>query len=162
VFGLLVLVGVGVLVWKFVVPGEQFLSRFMQLLTEPRIQRGAFSVISGRSYATGSFQGRDVAIRIQLRRSEYEVGYLVIAVRSGGPATLDYAGIDARARDDAGRRALFSLAAHDLTIAVEDGWLKAQWKPHGFMIFPGRFSEDKWRPVLEAMHALARSLEAAV
>jgi len=161
VFGLLVLVGVGVLVWKFVVPGGQFLSRFVQLLTEPSIQRGVFSVLSGRSYATGRFEGRDVAIRMQLRRSEYEVGYLVIAVRTGGPATLDYAGIDARARDDAGRRALFALAAHDLTVVVEDGWLKAQWKPHGFMIFPGRFSEEKWRPVLEAMHALGTSLEGA-
>ena len=74
---------------------------------------------------------------------------------------LDYEGIDARTRDDAGRRALFSIAAHDLLLSVEEGWLKALWRPHGFIIFPGRFSEEKWRQVLDAMQAVATSMEAA-
>jgi hypothetical protein len=34
------------------------------------------------------------------------------------------------------------------------------WKPVGFVIFPGTFSEEKWRPVLEAMRTVAASLEA--
>jgi hypothetical protein len=34
------------------------------------------------------------------------------------------------------------------------------WKPQGFVIFPGRFSEEKWRQVLEAMQVVATSLEA--
>ena len=53
-----------------------------------------------------------------------------------------------------------SLAAHDLVLSVEDGWLKALWRPQGFVIFPGRFSEETWPQVLEAMRALATSLEA--
>ena len=102
-----------------------------------------------------------MAVRLQLRRGKYAQGYLVVAVRTGGPSTLDYAGIDARTRDDVGRRALVSIAGQDLLIGVEDGWLKAWWRPLGFMIFPGRFSEEKWRQVLDAMHAVATSLEAA-
>ncbi|MEO6212362.1 MAG: hypothetical protein ABIP65_01925 [Vicinamibacterales bacterium] len=148
------------IVWKLIAPGGQFLSRFARLLTGPDIQRGAFSFFSGRSYATGRFQDRDVAVRLQLKRTRYGQGYLVVAVRTGGPSTLDYEGIDARTPDDAGRRALVSIAAHDLLLSVEDGWLKALWRPQGFVIFPGRFSEETWQGVLEAMWAVATSLEA--
>ena len=158
---LLILAIVVWVVWKLAARGEQFLPRFSRLLTEPRIQRGPFSFFSGRSYAVGKFQGRDVAVRLQLKRGRYAQGYLVVAIRTGGPPALDYTGIDARTRDAAGRRALVSLAAHDLLISVEEGWLKALWRPQGFMIFPGRFSEEEWRQVLAAMHAVAASLEAA-
>lgn len=144
----------------FIAPGEQFVPGFARLLTEPTIQRGAFSFFSGRSYATGRFQDRDVAIRLQLKRSRYGQGYLVVAVRTGGPPALDYDGIDARTRDDAGRRALVSIASHDLLLSVENGWLKALWRPQGFVIFPGRFSQEKWRQVLDAMKAVATSLDA--
>ena len=58
-------------------------------------------------------------------------------------------------------RALVTLAGHDLVLNVEEGWLKALWRPQGFVIFPGSFSAEKWRQVLEAMHAVALSLEAA-
>jgi hypothetical protein len=158
---LLLLLVVVVVVWKFIAPGEQFLPGFARLLTAPTIQRGAFSFFSGRSYAIGKLQDRDVAVRLQLKRSRYGQGYLVLAVRTGGEPMLDYDGIDARMRDDAGRQALFSIAAHDLLLSVEDGWLKALWRPQGFVIFPGRFSEEKWRQVLEAMHVVATSLDAA-
>jgi hypothetical protein len=150
-----------VVAWKFIVPGEQFLPGFARLLTEPTIQRGAFSFFSGRSYAIGKFQDRDVAIRLQLKRNRYGQGYLVVAVRAGGQPMLDYDGIDARTRDHAGRRAMFSIAAHDLLLSVEEGWLKALWRPQGFIVFPGRFSEEKWRQVLDAMQVVATSLEAA-
>jgi hypothetical protein len=157
----LVLLVLAVVGWRFVAPGEQFLPRFAALLTEPAIQRGAFSFFSGRSYATGRFKGREVAIRIQLKRTRYGQGYLVLALRTHGPLTLDSHGVDARTRDDPGRLALVSIAAHDLRLSVQDGWLKAFWCPQGFMIFPGRFSEEKWREVLEAMQAVATSLETA-
>jgi len=147
--------------WAFFAPGQQFLPGFARLLTGPTIQRGVFSVFSGRSYATGRFQGRDVAIRLQLKRGRYRQGYLVVAVRTGGKPALDYDGIDARARDEAGRRALHVIATHDLLLSVEGGWLKALWRPQGFVIFPGRFSGETWREVLEAMQVLATSLEGA-
>ena len=157
---LLVLAIVALVVWRLTAGGGQFLPGFSRLLTDPRIQRGPFSFFSGRSYAAGTFQGREVAVRLQMKRGKYAQGYLVVAVRTEGPPLLDYTGIDARTRDDAGRRALVALAAHDLLISVEDGWLKALWRPQGFMIFPGGFSAEKWRNVLDAMHAVAASLEA--
>ncbi len=155
----LLLLVLGVIAWKLIAPGQQFLPGLANLLTDRRIDRHALSFFSGRSYATGRFQGRDVVVRIQLKRSRNGQGYLVVAVRTIGPPALDYAGIDARTRDDAGRRALVALAAQDLLISVEDGWLKALWRPQGFVIFPGRFAEEKWRQVLVAMDAVATSIE---
>lgn len=98
---------------------------------------------------------------MQVSRDEYRLGYLVIAFRTTGPATLDNDGIESRTRDDRGRRALTTIAASDMLIGVEDGWLRALWKPHGFIIFPGRFVEEKWRRVLDAMDAIATSLDGA-
>jgi hypothetical protein len=118
-------------------------------------------LFSGRSAATGRFKDRDVFIYLQLKRSRHGQGSLVIGLRQAGPSALTYDEIDACARDDAARRALHALALHDLVICAEGGWLKAEWCPQGFVIFPGRFDETKWRQVLESMHALATSLDEA-
>jgi hypothetical protein len=158
-FGLLLFLVVIVIAWTFMAPGEDFLPGFARLLTGPTITRGTFSALSGRSYATGTFQGRAVAIRLQLKRSRYGQGYLVAAVQTDGVQTLNYDGIETRTLDEAGRRALYVIATHDLLLSVEDGWLKCLWRPQGLVIFPGEFSEKKWRETLEAMHLLATSLE---
>jgi hypothetical protein len=57
--GPLLFLAVIVIAWKFMAPSEHFLTGFARLLTAPAITRGTFSVFSGRSYATGTFQGRD-------------------------------------------------------------------------------------------------------
>ena len=160
--GLLLLLLVGVIAWRLGAPGEEFLSGFARLLTDPQIKRGAFSFFSGRSYATGRFHSKEVALRLQLKRSRHGQGYLVIALRINGVTTLDYNGIETRVQDEAGRRALYAIAKHDLVLGLEEGWLRALWKPQGFIIFPGRFSEEKWRQVLEAMQTVATSFERAV
>lgn len=157
----LLLVAAGVAVWLFIVPSMRFLPAFARLLTTPQIEQNPVSFFSGRSYVTGQFHGRDIAIRLQQRRGRYQLGYLVIAVRTGGVLTLDYNGIEARVKDDAGRAALFTMASRDLLLTVEDGWLKTMWKPMGFATFPGPFAEDVWRPILDAMRTIASSLEAA-
>ena len=159
-FPFLLLVVVGFVVWTLMAPGRAFLPAFALLLTEPVLQQSPLSFFSGRSYVLGRFAGREVAVRLQQKRGRYQLGYLVIAVRTGGPQTLDASGIEALTRDEAGRQALFTIAANDLTLSVEGGWLKTLWMPVGFVIFPGRFAEEKWRPVLEAMVAVAASLEA--
>ena len=160
-FAPLIALVIGVIVWKFLVPGQRFVPAFAELLSGATVQRSIFSVLSGRSYATGQFRGRDVAIRLQLRRGRYQFGYLVIALRTSGPAALDSNGIEAHTRDDAGKRALFAMARHYLLLTVEQGWLKTMWKPVGFVTFPGHFAEEKWRSVLEAMQTVATSLDAA-
>jgi hypothetical protein len=45
----------------------------------------------------------------------------VIAVRTAGPQTLDANGVESHTRDDAGRKALFTMAANDLLLTVEGG-----------------------------------------
>ena len=162
---LLLSIVVAVAIWMIAAPGARFLPEFARLLTGPTIERGPFNFFSGRSYARGKFQGREAAVRLQLKRSRYAQGYLVLALRLEGTAVLGEGGgganIDARVHDDAGRRALASLAGHDILLSVEEGWLKALWQPQGFLIFPGRFAPDKWRQVLESMSILAASLEGA-
>lgn len=159
---LLTLIGVVFIVWMLNAPGQAFLPAFSRLLEAPVIQRSPFSFLSGLSYATGRFKSREIALRLQLKRGRYQTGYLVIAVRTSGPPMLDASGIETHTHDEAGRKALFTIAANDLLLTVEDGWLKTMWNPVGFVIFPGRFEEVKWRPVLEAMTTVAASLEAAV
>lgn len=160
-FELLLLVVLVVVVVKLVNRDDAFLSKFAALLTDSRIQRGTFSFISGRSYLGGKFRNRDVAVRLQLKRGRYSLGYLVVAVRTGVPLTLRDNGIIGRTGDEAGQRALHALAAHDFFPSIEEGWLKVMWRPVGFFIFPGRFSAEKWQQVLEALHALATSLDSA-
>ena len=161
-FPFFLLVAVAFVIWTLMAPGRAFLPGFAELLTQPVLQQSPLSFFSGRSYVLGRFGGREVAVRLQQKRGRYQVGYLVIAVRTGGPQTLDASGIDTHTRDEAGRKALFTIAANDLPLSVEGGWLKALWMPAGFVIFPGRFEEEKWRRVLEAMVAVAASLEAQV
>lgn len=160
-FGLLVLVAIGVLAWKFVAPGQRFLPEFSRLLTEPKIHGGGLSFLSGRSALSGQFRGRDVSAQIQLPRSKYGTSYLVVKVRTSGVESLTGTQVDSRATDDAARRGLYLLAMQDLQLTMEEGWLRALWSPKGLFIFPGRFSEEKWRKVLEAMHSVASSLEGA-
>jgi hypothetical protein len=139
--------------------GERFLPEFARLLDQPVLHRGSSSVLFGLSSATGTFRGREVAVTLQLKRGRYTQGSLIITMRVGGEADLTYDGIEARTRDDSGRRALFTIASNDILLNVEGGRLKALWQPTGFMIFPGSFSEQQWRKVLDAMSAIAASLE---
>jgi hypothetical protein len=148
-------------VWNFVARGERFLPGIAGLLSGSEIHRRATSLLSGRSSATGRFNDRDVTIQLHLKRKRYGYGYLVVAFRTGGPPTLGHADIEERVQNEAGRRALHSLATHDLLPSVEEGWLQVTWRPRGFVIFPGRYAEEKWRQVFEAMGTLATSLEAA-
>lgn len=158
--GLLLLIIVVFVVWQLNAPGQQFLPRFARLLAKPAILQGPASFISGRSSANGRFRDRDVAIHLHLKRSRYGQGRLVVAVRTRKQPPLTDSSIDARISDDAGRRALLSLATHGLLLSLEEDRLNALWKPQGFFIFPGRFSEAKWSEVLDALHTVATSLEA--
>ena len=155
----LLLLAVVVLAWKFAAPGNQLLSGFAGLLVTPAIVRGPLSVLSGRSEVSGSHRGREVVATLQLKRGAHGLGSFVVAVRTASQETLDGSGIDARVRDEAGRLALFTLAAEDITLSLDQRWLQAQWRPTGFVFFPGRFEETRWARVLDAMAAVVVSLE---
>ena len=162
---ILVLIGIAAAMWLIAAPGTRFLPQFGRLLTEPRIERGPFTFVSGRSYASGYSQGREVMVRLQLKRTRYGQGYLVVALRLVASAALGEAGetanIESRIDAAAGLRALSVLASHNVLLSVDQGWLKALWQPQGFMIFPGHFVADKWQQVLESLATVARSLEGA-
>lgn len=147
--------------WLFIARRAQFIDRFARLLEHGVVHRTPRSAVEGRAHASGYYRGRDVAVRMQLRRSRDVQASLVIAMRLNGPQTLSAGDITSHVVDDEGRRARGSLSKGDLKLSVEDGWLKAAWQPHGFGIFPAEFAEDRWRLALDDMSVTAGSLEAA-
>ena len=155
----ILLLAVVVLAWKFAAPGNRFLPGFARLLATPAIVGGPLSVLSGRSEATGSHRGREVVATLQLKRGTHGIGSFVVAVRTASQLTLDGSAIDSRVRDEAGRLALFTLAAEDVVLSLDQRWLQALWRPMGFMFFPGPFDEARWARVLDAMGTVVESLE---
>ena len=154
----LVVLALGAAIWMWVMPSERFLTEFAALLSEPTVTND--DVLSGRQSATGRFEGRDVTIDLQLPRGDYQRGFLVVALRTTGPQTLDNEGIESRAIGDEAQRALFTIAANDLVVRVEEGWLKAEWTATElFRTFPGPYSEEKWRKVLNALEVVAKALD---
>lgn len=141
-----------------IAPGERFLDGFTGLLGDARLRRGPFSVLSGRSYISGLYRGREVAVRLQLKRSRYGQGYLVMAMRlqaDPGPAALA-----ARTANTAAGQARSLLDDHNLQLSIDAGWLKALWQPQGLVIFPGRFDPGTWAQVLDALATLESALAA--
>lgn len=157
----IVLLALFVTTWIFIARRAQFIEQFARLLEHGVVHRTPSSAVEGQSSATGLFQGRDVAVRMQLRRSRDVKASLVIAMRVSRLPVLSADGIAERVADDEGRRAVASLSRQGLRLKVEEGWLKAAWQPQGFGIFPAGFSEDRWRLVLDELSTTARALEAA-
>lgn len=145
-----------------IAPGERFLDGFIGLLADARVKRGPFSFLSGRSYVSGLYHGRDVMARLQLKRSRYGQGYLVVAMRLQADPNLDLgsAALAARTTNAAAGQARSSLDDRNLELSIEAGWLKALWQPQGLVIFPGPFSPETWTSVLDAMATLERALAA--
>ena len=158
---LLIIVAIAFVWWSSYAPGQQFLPSFSRLLTGPHDSSGAPSACcSDGRMPRVSFTARDVALRLQLRRGRYQLGYLVVALRRAARRRSILAEWIRRPETKrAGGRCSRSRRM-TLLLSVEDGWLKTMWKPIGFIIFPGAFSEEKWRPVLDAMRTVATSLEA--
>lgn len=157
----LVLAIVIVLVWALNVPAARFLPGFATLLHESDIQHGRFSFLTGRSYLTGRFRTRRVAVRLQRKRGRYNLGYLVVAMETRSSKAYDGPGLEGRASERGASDILFQLKTEEgLSLALEYAWLKATWMPVGLIIFPGRFDPDRWRRVLELMDALASRVEA--
>lgn len=159
-YALVVLILVAVIGWTLLSPADRFLSAFATMLSDAKTERHPLARLSGRAYLTGRYAERDVTVRLQSRRGRHSVGYLVIALRTTYPHSLSGADVDRSTSDDMGRRALATLAAHDLLLLVEDGVVKATWRPHGLTFFPGSFVSERWRGVMDAMATVAASLEA--
>lgn len=152
----------GGVAWVLMSREERFLPAFARLLSDAAVESGGvYGFVSGSASASGRYKGRSVAIRLQRRRGEHSEGELVVAVKAGGPPSLTGTDVDTRAKGDEARRALFTLAVEEMMLKVEDGWLQARWHPLGWRTFPGRFSEAKWRKVLDSLNAVAASLEAS-
>lgn len=159
-YALFVLVVVVVVAWTLLSPADRFLSAFATMLSESHLERHPLTPLTGRAYLKGRYAQRDVAVRLQARRGRYSFGYLVVSLGTTYSRSLSGADVDGLVHDEAGRRALATLAAHDLLFVVEGGAVKATWRPLGLTFFPGSFVSERWRGVMDAMAAVARSLEA--
>jgi hypothetical protein len=76
--------------WTFIASGERFLHAFVRMLDDSKIERGIFSVLSGRSYAVGRFRGKDVAMRAwRARRAGTRRGWPAGALHARCPGVGD-------------------------------------------------------------------------
>jgi hypothetical protein len=146
VLALIVTLSLGWFVSRFIATRRQFLRDFASLLTGPQLEQGhpVFALFRFSESLAGQFQGRSVAVVLK-HRIEHRLGYLVVAMETrAGKVSAPYSGLE----------------VDDLTVQVENGWLKATWMPIGFFTFPDRFDAVKWRGALQRLHSLAGSLEA--
>lgn len=160
---LLVLVGVGLLVWWLLRQTSSFPGQFATLLTLPQRPVTATSYFTGRFRVLGWFKERQVLLVFQ-RPGRHRPGYLVAAMQTTVPdQSIVQSRPDGSAAPDRDlERALFVLEGkHALRLDVGDGWLRATWMPAGFTIFPGSFDASKWNEVLENMRVTVERLEAA-
>lgn len=156
---LLIAAIVAAILWRMMPPGDPFLRGFALFMPDASIHRGPLSVLTGRSFVRGHVDAREVSIRLQLARGRRGKGSLDIAMAIGLDTSLTYEDLERQTRDSDGRQALFGLGQHGLSTQVRDGWLHATWTPKPVVTFPGRFAEEKWSEVLDAMSAVAASIE---
>jgi hypothetical protein len=145
---MLALLVAGTIVWftsRLIGRRRQFLCEFASLLTRPQLEQGSpvFALFRFSESLVGEFQGRSVVVVLK-HRMEDRLGNLVVAMKTrGSKEPTPYAGLE----------------VDDLTVQIENGWLKATWMPVGFFTFPGRFDAVKWRAVLQRLDAIAGSLD---
>jgi hypothetical protein len=156
----LVVLIVGAVLWKLWGPAMAWTPAFAGLLERSVTRVGLWPFVTGLETAAGDYQGRPVLLALHHKRGRNSIGYLVVAMqpRAGsglGPDALRTVGTAE------GRDALDLLEGREgLDVSFDQGWLKVRWQPSGFVFFPGRFDAPRWRGVLQAMAAVAASLEA--
>ena len=155
----LLLLIVGVVMWKLWAPAMAWAPGFATLLDRPVRKTGWLPFIVGLETAGGDFQGRPVLLALHHKRGRHSLGYLVVAMqpRAGSVVGPDAIGL---LRTAEAQTALDELRARDgLHVSFDDGWVKTRWQPAGFTMFPGHFDAGRWRRVLLAMSVVAASLE---
>ncbi len=160
---LVVLLILGVIVWKLWSPGLAFVPSFAALLERPAGSSGLWPFIRGVETVGGQYQKRTVLLVLHHKRGRHSLGYLVVSLQPRG--NFDHLVNDASAF----RAAMQTTAARDawdrlelrqdLALSFGEGGVRAMWRPSGLLIFPGRFEQDRWRKVLDSMHTIVTSLE---
>jgi hypothetical protein len=161
VLGLLVLASIGFVLWKLWAPAMSWTPAFATLLERPVRKTGFLPFITGLERVGGEFEQRPVVLALHHKRGGNSLGYLVVAMQPHSTSGISAEALATLATPEA-REALEELeGGSELHVSFQEGWLKARWQPHGFMIFPGQFEPQRWRRVLKAMSVVVRSLEAA-
>lgn len=157
---LLTLAVLAAAVWALWAPALAFASGFASLLQRPVQKTGLWPFVAGLETVGGEYRGRSVLLLVHHKRGRHSLGYLVLAMRPQGGDQGSLPSVRESVQGTAARQAWDDLELHHkLTLSFADGWMKATWQPFGLMIFPGRFEPDRWRTVLQSMHAVVTSLE---
>ena len=164
--GLIVLLILGAIVWKFWAPGLGFAQGFRSLLARPTGSTGLLPFLKGVETVGGEYDGRPTLLILHHKRGRNTLGYLVVAMQPAGGMQMEtkYTGAFREwITDPAGRAAWDELELrHELKLSFGEGWMRATWQPHGAFIFPGQFEPERWRRVLQSMHTMVMALEAGV
>ena len=93
---LLVLATAVATLWALNAQGQQFPRAFARLLGDPALDAGVWTFLSGRPVVSGTFAGRDVVLRLHLKRGRYDQGWLTISMQTSAAGLLDAGGVDSR------------------------------------------------------------------
>lgn len=139
-------------------PRTGFLPEFGMLLDRTEMVDDFGSWLMGRSFLKGEFRGRKVVILLQYGKKRAPA-MVVVSMETHAAVTMESSDFSGDRADREGALALFALEVkHELRLRHETGCLKALWQPFT-LFFPGRFDPSKWKNVLEAMYAVAGSIE---
>jgi hypothetical protein len=157
-FVLLLFAGLGY--WfLFGTPPPRFLTDFAQLLDRSKMTGGLAGNGDKRWYLTGEFRGRKVVVTLQLKRTKLGRSYLFVSMQTKATVDVDAYEFPRFMHSKDAELALFALdAKHGFRLTHQAGELKALWLQAPFF-FPGGFDSPTWQSVLDAMHAVAGSLE---
>jgi hypothetical protein len=141
--GLIVLLIVGVIVWKLWMPALSFAQGFKSLLDRPTGDAGLWPFLKGRETVGGEYDGRPALLVLHHKRGRNTLGYLVVAMQPAAGVSLEgkYSGpFREWVSEPAARAAWETLELQEaLKLTFADGWMRATWQPHGLFIFlPGR------------------------
>jgi hypothetical protein len=160
---LLIFAAIAAAMWKLS-PTPAFARGFATLLERPVKSHGSLTAwMAFSEYVGGEHEGRPVTLVLE-RARRYRPGRLALGLATSARRSWDgaQAGTGDAVNAPRMREALDVLIGrHGLSLELDQGWLKATWKPLGLFVFPGRFDPEKWREVLANMQVLALELESA-
>ena len=149
--------------WRLWSPAPAFVRGFASLLDRPvKGKPAARFWLFGTNHTGGQFGGRDVVFVLHQRRGRYDRGYAIVAMRLAGrvPGDLETEALRDRVAQSPARDSWDDLELrHELKLAFAEGALKATWMPVVGFMFPGRFDAERWRGILQSMHAIVVALE---
>jgi hypothetical protein len=162
-YGIFVLIVLGLVSWWALSPGRRFQSGFARLVERARTHWG-FEGGRLTTFVTGTYRGRPLTLQLFHpaggEDSTNAPGQVVLTMQVRAGESAAWKSSLANFNDPELSRATFDLEGrYGLRLTLQDASLQAAWTPPPGRLFPGAFDEQRWRNTLAQMHVVAGWLE---